>query len=98
MATADDGPGGLERDLIERADYVARWSSDHTTAARLRKAADVIAGQRRAIEASRVWWDDNDPYHAAWDHSSTCWPGRECGACVARRLALAALGETGGGT
>lgn len=63
----------------------------------IREAADVIAGQRRAIEASRVWWDDADPYHAEWNHSSTCWLGHECGACVARRLAMAALAKLGEG-
>jgi hypothetical protein len=75
-----DGPGLVER---LRAFANRRDALD---------AADRIEELERAVELSRVWWDDADPYHAPWDHSTTC-KRRPCGACQARAAAMAASGR-----
>ena len=76
----------------DRADLVGRLRGFANRRDAL-EAADRIEELERALELSRVWWDDTDPYHAPWDHSSTC-RGRPCGACRARAAAMAAAGRS----
>lgn len=56
----------------------------------LSTALGTIAAMRRALELSRVWWDDADPYHAPWSHKYPC-DVRPCAACTARDAIRAIL-------
>lgn len=64
----------------------------------LREAADEIARLRRAVELSRIWWDDSDVYRDRWNHRGPNSPCNHdpCAACRARAAAMEALGLTGG--
>lgn len=70
------------------------------TADAMAEAAALIEECRRTIDLSRVWWDDNDPYHAPWSHgigpSDPC-TLNPCAACQARAAAMAILARLGGG-
>lgn len=61
--------------------------------AELNRTLDALAAHRAALEASRVWWDDTDPYHGEWKHGWPCDAGKPCAACAARDMIRRVLGE-----
>lgn len=81
-----------ERTKFEQLlDGTADQVGDPRHTAVIRWAVELLTEQRRAVELSRVWWDDKDIYRAPWNHKGFPCDVKPCAACQARSAAMLVL-------